>query len=262
MRVALRPMLLLLVLSFVANTSALADRVTEQLKPSLPDKATDRDLMKIYGAIIRANYRNGTTLGEDTPAFLSLEQELQKRRLITGKTVREIQQGIVYLKMSIVQLFATLDNLQRVEVVRFDKFTLKLFRGAVKPYRPWRDERSYRELALVCNDRLIGLVVDGRTTLDTHSGTEYTQRRVRTNFPPGFFKPSSPEMLKWIRSGRSPPKQSKHEPFAAGGHHGVFLSRIFGTEKPRAYVTLRADIEQAIANRRYPSLVSYLERSC
>lgn len=228
----------------------------------LPTAASmsDIDLMRVYGAIVRANFRKGTSIGMREPAFLGMERELQSRGLVTSKNFEEIEQGIVYIGMPLAQVFAAISDLERSEVASFETFTLTVYRGRiVQDWGGWTPQYKHRETVLVCNSKVVGMTVLGQITFETLlSGN---QQRIRTNFPPNHFSATSEETMRYHRAGRNAPPRPAKQNLSAGGWHWITFQTL-QPEPPAKRVDLSRWLAEQVRAGRYRELKGYLERSC
>lgn len=256
-------MLLLLQLSTLAQSGGQAVESTP-----------DIELMRAYGAAVRRSYRTGRKPDVDTPHFAALEAEVQRRRLVTVATYDDVERGIVFIGMSVPRMHAALDNLERVEVVNFERFTLTVYRGDVKDWGNWRPIRPQRELALVCDGKLVGYRIVGVTTFETWSGVPVSKSKVQTNFAPGHFLPTSAESQKYIRTGQSAPGKPERKDNWAGGS-GWLMHQLDSTgtkqamervgtsfQKVMVEVTFAQKIEEFASSSRYQTLKQHVEAAC
>ena len=200
----MRLMILGAIIPFLIGQPAIAVAAT-------PANLSDRDLMRIYGAVLRANYSRGTQTGMESPEFKALEKEAESRGLITLKNFEDIQRGIVHLEMPLTQAFASLEDLQLRESFRFESFNLEVYRASTVEYRNGSYIFRRRATMLVCNGKIVGYQVYGVPLFGNF-------KRKQTNFAPGFFKKGSIAGRRYLRAGRRPPKEPDWKTDAAGGY--------------------------------------------
>lgn len=211
----------------------------------------ESDLMSIYGATIRSIYRGDDSDFISDAAFNAVETEVERRNLVTLKSMEEIEQGLVYLYMPTPQLFASLDNLRERESTEYIGYRLQVLIGnTVSSSRGNFIFPDYvPTVAFLCNDKLIGINTYGTTTFETYFSGEASNSYIRTNFHPGYFSEKSAEYLKWRSKGRPIPKPYEEYRGANGWNHPIFELR----DKP---------LNSLLKNTNYLSFARYLDRSC
>lgn len=208
------------------------------------------ELMSIYGEWLRANHREENTKFISDRALIAIEQQIEKRKLLSAKGAGEVSEGLLYLAMPVSQLMASVSGLSLVEQVPFGGFALELYRAN----GPIAGKRRGRTVALVCNERIIGLSTIGTTTFDTWRGVSNSNSKVRSNFSPGYFSGNSAVARRWIESGSMPPKPTdKH--LAARGERGLILDL-------RGRSSLQSRLEYYVNAGQFPRLKKYFGRVC
>lgn len=218
-------------------------------------KLLDRELLTIYGAIVRSNYQNKTTLGTSTFQFLELEAELEQRGLLSGGNYNAIERGLIDLRTPLLQLYAVVDGFQEVELVSFPPHMLQRFQGSEMPDPRFGDRRTFKPTFLACNGKLIGFMVSGLTTIDTYYSVEQSNSTAQTNFETGFLEKNSRYMRPWLERGRLW-KTKQILSVGARGHR----SYIFNVSAENG--SLQRLIDERLEQGKYPQIKRYFDSVC
>lgn len=220
-----------------------------------PRNASDKDLLMIYGAFVRANYRNRSSIGTDSPEFLAIEEELELRRLVDRTAYKEIERGLIYLNMPFSQLYAVVDGLEEVELVSLAPHDLQVFKSSPVPDSRFGGRQNVRQTFFACNEKLIGYVVSGLTTFETYYSGSATESKAQTNFENGFLEPNSTYMRRWLERGRI--WKSRQSVSAGALGHGYYILNIHGAGN-----TLKKLLDSNIEKGKFPELKGYFDKVC
>lgn len=148
----------------------------------VPDEA----LMIFYGAQLRYAFRTGDYNHVTQGEFLVVEAELEKRKLITRSRVSQIERGIVFVGMPLVQALASVDRLQEVDTLILEGSVIRSFRGP--NFARLGSTISY-DTFISCDGEVVTFfAASGLITKETNNRTIGSTRiRFQTNFPTGFW---------------------------------------------------------------------------
>lgn len=248
---------------------------------------TNNELMAIYGSAVRHDYRNKTDSVSENRSLLKIEEEVESRDLIKDNSFSDIEKGLVYLYMPVHQAFASIDGLDVEENADFENFVVSIYRGNPRN-RKWglqnmfwdtvffpkglakladRSSSKNRETILVCKNKLgggeqvIGYRVWGTYTFEKFRIRSRSVQKIITNPEPGHFDVNSPESMKYLKAGRTPPGEPrKMSTSAAGGSRAMLLKVSKGTGF--AGSRLRNYFDETTASGGYASMLKYLENVC
>lgn len=163
--------------------------------------------MQQYGLELRLAYRSGDTSRVTTREFLESEAELERRGLLSKKLVSQIERGIVFIGMPLIQALASIDELREVDVLILDGHIIRSFQG---PASAMLGSQKSFDTFVSCDGKTVTLfAAKGLITPDTYHQVYGSGRiRFQTNFPSDYWR--SKDFRQRIRGNRVYEKPAKY----------------------------------------------------